>query len=200
MDIELFFDFGSQYSYPAAMLAEREANAHGLGIVYRPFLLGPILAAQGYAQPPFVQFPIKGAYVWRDLERLCQDHGLPWKKPSVFPRKAVLAARVALLAVEQGWGAEFCRRVFQLNFVHDHDLEDEAAIRSLVSELGQPAEQVLAEAVSPDNRDKLKAQTSRAQQLGIFGAPTFVVGDELFWGQDRMTQAITWAAREKSPL
>jgi 2-hydroxychromene-2-carboxylate isomerase len=198
MDLELFFEFGSQYSYLAAMLADKAAKEHGLSIVYRPFLLGPIFAAQGYQQPPFVQFATKGAYVWRDLERLCAELELPWHKPSVFPRKGVLAARIALVGVDEGWGVDFICRVFQLNFVHDQDIEDEAALRAVLSALGQSPDEVLARAMSTENKARLKTQTERAQALGIFGAPTFVVGSELFWGQDRMRQALAFAERTKA--
>lgn len=198
MDLELFFEFGSQYSYLAAMLADKAARERGLSIVYRPFLLGPIFAAQGYQQPPFVQFATKGAYVWRDLERLCAELHLPWRKPSVFPRKGVLAARIALVGVEQGFGVDFTCRVFQLNFVHDQDIEDEAALRGVLRALGQSADEVIASAMSAENKARLKTQTERAQSLGIFGAPTFVVGSELFWGQDRLRQALDWAERAKA--
>lgn len=198
MDLELFFEFGSQYSYLAAMLADEAAKERGLSIVYRPFLLGPIFAAQGYQQPPFVQFATKGAYVWRDLERLCAELLLPWNKPSVFPRKGVLAARIALVGVDEGWGVDFTCRVFQLNFVHDQDIEDEAALRGVLSALGQSPDEVLARAMSAENKARLKTQTERAQALGIFGAPTFVVGGELFWGQDRMRQALAFAERAKA--
>jgi 2-hydroxychromene-2-carboxylate isomerase len=198
MDIELFYEFGSQYSYPAVMLAEQAAAERGLGLAYRPFLLGPIFAAQGYQQAPFIQYSVKGAYVWRDLERLCADLGLPWNKPSVFPRKGVLAARIALVGADEDWGGAFSRRVYQLNFVEDRDIEDELALRAILSDLGQSADDVLQRALSAENRERLKQQTERAQQLGVFGAPTFVVGDELFWGQDRMEQALAWAMRSKA--
>lgn len=198
MDVELYYEFGSQYSYPAVMLAEDAAAARGLTLAYRPFLLGPILAAQGYLQPPFIQYSIKGEYVWRDLERLCAEAGLPWRRPSVFPRKSVLAARVALIGVDEGWCGSFSRRVYQLNFVEDREIEDEGAIRAVLSELGLSADSVIERALAADNRERLKAQTEHALQIGVFGAPMFVVGNELFWGQDRMRQALDWAERHKS--
>src|ERR1700712_733215 len=132
MDLELFYEFGSQYSYLAVMLAEQAARARGLELTFRPFLLGPIFAAQGYSAPPFKQYPLKGEYVWRDIARLCADAGLPFRKPTVFPRKAVLASRVALVGLDQGWGAEFSRRVYQLNFAEDREIEDEANMRELL--------------------------------------------------------------------
>src|SRR5688572_9468234 len=105
MEIELFYEFGSTYSYPAVMQAEQLAEARGLALVYRPILLGPIFAAQGYQQPPFVQFSVKGAYMWRDLERICAASGLPFRRPSAFPRRSVLPTRIALLGVDEGWVA-----------------------------------------------------------------------------------------------
>ena len=198
MDIELYYEFGSQYSYPAVMLAEDAAARQGLTLGYRPFLLGPILAAQGYTKPPFIQYAVKGEYVWRDLERICADVGLPWSRPTVFPRKSVLAARVALLGVDEGWCGAFSRLVYQLNFVQDRDIEDESAIRTLLDQLGLSADDVLRRALAPENRERLKTQTEQAQKLGVFGAPMFVVGRELFWGHDRMRQAIDWAVRRQS--
>ena len=194
MDIELFYEFGSSYSYPAVMTAEKAASARGLSLVFRPFLLGPLFAAQGYTQPPIIQFSTKGAYTWRDLERCCARLGLPWKKPTVFPRRGVLPARIALLGVDEGWGNEFTRRIYQLNFVEDVEIDDEPRVRGILEALALNADDVLERATSPENRARLKGQTERAAELGIFGAPTFVVGNELFWGHDRMDQALDWAA------
>ncbi|MET0339875.1 MAG: 2-hydroxychromene-2-carboxylate isomerase [Polyangiales bacterium] len=195
MTVELFFDFGSTYSYPAVMLAERRAAERAVPIAFRPILLGPIFQAQGYTQPPFVQFTAKGQYTFRDLQRICDDLGLPWKKPSVFPRRSVLAARIALIGLDEGWGAEFCRRVYLLNFAEDRDIDDETNLRALLHELGRAPDEVLARALSDGNRARLREATARAQSLGVFGAPTFVVGDEVFWGHDRMEHALRWATR-----
>lgn len=197
MDLELFFDFASTYSYPAVMTAEQSAARHGLHVALRPILLGPIFAAQGYTQPPFLQFSVKGAYTWRDLERVCADLSLPWRKPSVFPRRSLLAARVGLVGMDEGWGAEFARRVFMLNFAEDREIDDERNLRALLEELGLGADEVLARALSDENRARLKRETARAEQLGVFGAPTFMVGGELFWGHDRMPQALRWAMRAR---
>jgi 2-hydroxychromene-2-carboxylate isomerase len=197
MDLELFFDFASNYSYPAVMLADQAAAERGLSLRFCPILLGPIFASQGYQQPPFLQFPQKGAYVMRDLERICAEFGLGWRRPSNFPRRGLLPTRIALIAIEEGWGTRFCQRVYQLNFAEDREIDDEATMRALLSELGQPADDVLARATSQSNRDRLRTETERASALGVFGAPTFVVGRELFWGHDRMRQALDWATRRQ---
>lgn len=198
MNIELFFDFGSNYSYPAVMLAEQAARERGITLSLRPILLGPIFAAQGYTEPPFVQYSTKGRYAFRDLERVCAELGLPWKKPSQFPRRGVLPTRIALLGVDAGWGGAFARRVFSLNFAEDREIDDEPTMRAVLAEIlphGVDVEDVLTRAVSPDNRERLRREVERAQSLGVFGAPTFVVGEELFWGHDRMRQALDWAER-----
>jgi len=193
MEIELFYEFGSTYSYPAVMQAEQLAEARGLALVYRPILLGPIFAAQGYQQPPFVQFSVKGAYMWRDLERICATSGLPFRRPSAFPRRSVLPTRIALLGVGEGWVAAFSRRVYTLNFAEDREIDDEATMREVLAALSLDADDILARAVAPAHRERLRKEVERAQALGVFGAPTFVVEGELFWGHDRMLQALDWA-------
>lgn len=195
MELELYVDASSNYSYPAVMLAEQAAAARGLSVQLRPIFLGPIFAAQGYQQPPFVQFSLKGEYVMRDMERLCAELGLRWRTPSVFPRRAVLPTRIAMVAVEQGWGFAFMRRVYELNFADDREVDDEPTMHALLRELGREPAEVLALATSQANKDRLRAQVEHAQRIGVFGAPMFVVQGERFWGQDRMQQALAWAER-----
>jgi 2-hydroxychromene-2-carboxylate isomerase len=98
--MEFWFEFASTYSYVAAGRIEALARAAGAEIAWRPFLLGPIFQKQGWSDSPFNLYAAKGAYMWRDMERLCQGYGLPFKRPSVFPRNSVRAARVALLGAE----------------------------------------------------------------------------------------------------
>ena len=94
--ITFWFEFASTYSYLAAMRIELLAQASGLVVEWKPFLLGPIFAGQGLTDSPFNVFPIKGAYTWRDLERECIKYGFPvLQKPAVFPGNGMLAARVA---------------------------------------------------------------------------------------------------------
>ncbi len=194
MEIEFFYEFASTYSYPAALTIEALAAENGLTVRYRPFLLGPAFAAQGWNDSPFNLYPAKGRYMWRDLERICEELGLAWKRPSVFPRRSVLAARVARLAADEGWAAPFTRLVYEANFVDDRDIDSEQVIGELIERAGQPRDK-LALATSAAQKSLLRAQTDRAMQLGIFGAPSFVVGGELFWGHDRMEQAFGWARR-----
>src|ERR1700751_6401385 len=94
--IELWFDFASTYSYPAAMRVEELTGSYGCIVQWRPFLLGAIFQKQGWNDSPFNIYPAKGRYMWRDLERLCAALGLPLKRPDPFPQNSLIAARVAL--------------------------------------------------------------------------------------------------------
>ena len=95
MDVDFWFEFGSTYSYPAAMRIDALAAESRVKISWRAFLLGPIFHEQGWDDSPFNLYPAKGRYMWRDLERICESQGLPLRRPSEFPRNGLLAARVA---------------------------------------------------------------------------------------------------------
>jgi 2-hydroxychromene-2-carboxylate isomerase len=191
--LEFWFEFASTYSYPAAARIERLAAAAGLGVTWRPFLLGPIFARQGWRDSPFNIYPAKGAYMWRDVTRVCAGQGLPFKQPTVFPRNGLLAARVATIAAAEGWCGAFARAVYHANFAEDRDVASPEVIGSILEALGHPAV-LLERAATPEAKDALRSQTEAAIARGIFGAPSVTVGGELFWGNDRLDQAIAWAA------
>lgn len=197
MDIEIWFDFASNYSYLSAMRIEELAAARGVSVAWRPFLLGPVFKSIGMDNSPFVTQKLKGAYVWTDMQRQCRKYGLGWTKPTSFPRRSILPARIATLADGQPWQAEFIRRVMRLNFVDDHDIEDSAALSQILDSLGQDGQALLAAAEADDVKQALRARTTQAQQRGVFGAPTFFVGDEMFWGNDRLDDALDLAAGQR---
>jgi 2-hydroxychromene-2-carboxylate isomerase len=190
--VEFWFDFASSYSYPAALRVEEVARAESVPIVWRPFLLGPIFKAQGWHDSPFNIYPAKGNYMWRDLERLCESLRMPFRKPSIFPRNGVLAASLACLFSAEPWMPEFVRHMFLANFAEDRDISDLSVLASVLERVRQPAS-LSAFARSAEAKAKLRSATDHAQAIGIFGAPSFVVGSELFWGNDRLESAIEWA-------
>ncbi|HKE13398.1 MAG TPA: 2-hydroxychromene-2-carboxylate isomerase, partial [Kofleriaceae bacterium] len=163
-------------------------------VVWRPFLLGPIFAAQGWRDSPFNLFPAKGAYMWRDLERLCEREELEWRRPSVFPRSGLLPARVAVAAANEAWLPRFVRAVYRANFAEDRDISSADVIGSVLESLDLRAADWLARAQSADVKERLRAETETARARGIFGAPSFVVSGELFWGGDRLADALEWPA------
>jgi 2-hydroxychromene-2-carboxylate isomerase len=192
--LDFWFDFASTYSYPAAMRVRQLANESGVAVHFRPLLLGPIFKAQGWTTSPFNLFPAKGQNMWRDLERICADAGLPFRRPSPFPQNSVLAARVALVGLNEGWGEQFCLDVFRTEFGQGRGIDDASVLADILSHLNVTPEPTLASATSDDNKLKLRHQTEQAQQLGVFGAPTFTTADgELFWGNDRLERALLWA-------
>lgn len=193
-DIECWFEFGSNYSYLSVMRIEAEAARRGVTICWRPFLLGPIFRSLGWNTSPFVLQPAKGAYVWKDMVRQCRKHGLPWRQPSTFPRTALLPARVALVGASQPWIGAYCRRIMSINFAEDQEIDTPEVVGAALAQLGLPAQQILDDAQSDANKLRLRQQTEQAQALGIFGAPTFMVRGEMFWGDDRLDDALDHAA------
>lgn len=192
--VEFWLDLSSNYSYLSAMRIEPAAARRGLGVRWRPFLLGPIFAALGWPTSPFVLQAAKGAYVWRDMERQCARLALPWRRPSVFPRPALLPMRVAAAHAEEPWIGAFCRRLMSLNFAEDRDIDDEATVAGVLEELGLPAADLIGAACRGPARMRLREHTEEAQRRGIFGAPSFLVREELFWGNDRLDEALDFAA------
>jgi 2-hydroxychromene-2-carboxylate isomerase len=191
--LDFWFDFASTYSYPAAVRIRRLADEAGLAVRFRPFLLGPIFKAQGWTTSPFNLFAAKGSNMWRDLERICADAGLPFRRPEPFPQNSVLAARVALVGLARTWGEAFCVAVFEAQFGEGRSIADADVIADILLRLDVAPEEALARATSEDNKLKLRAQTEQAQRLGVFGAPTFIAADgELFWGNDRLERALLW--------
>jgi 2-hydroxychromene-2-carboxylate isomerase len=191
--IDFWFEFASTYSYPSALRIEAIARAAEVHVAWQPFLLGPLFAEQGWKDSPFNLYPRKGRYMWRDLERLCDGYALPFRRPSTFPRNGLLAARVACAGMGEAWLPEFVRAVYAANFAHDLDIADPEVLAGILEAMELEAAPILARAGSPDVKARLRAQTERAAELGLFGSPSFVVGGELFWGNDRLGDAMAWA-------
>ncbi|WP_343650337.1 2-hydroxychromene-2-carboxylate isomerase [Herbaspirillum sp.] len=192
--IEYWFDFGSNYSYLSTLRIEQAARHAGVGVQWRPFLLGPVFRELGWNTSPFVLQKEKGDYTWQDMARQCRKYGLPWTRPSRFPRTAVLATRVALAWAEAAWVGGFCRLMMHLNFVEDRDIDSAETVSEVLAAMDLPVADILVRAQSGENRMRLREQTASARALGIFGAPTFFVGSEMFWGNDRLEDALAACA------
>jgi 2-hydroxychromene-2-carboxylate isomerase len=193
--LQFWFDFASTYSYVAAARIEPLAARSGARVEWIPFLLGPIFTEQlGIKDSPFNANPVRGRNMWRDVERLCAKHGLPWRKPTAFPRNGLLAARVGCVVAAEPWAPGFFRSVFHANFAEDRDIADPAVIAALLGAAGQDAQPLLAKASTAEVKQTLRDRTAEASRLGVFGAPTFFTGGELFFGQDRLEDALAWGA------
>ncbi len=190
--MEFWFEFASPYSYVAAETIDAKSCGAGVDVAWRPFLLGPIFALQGWRDSPFNIYPAKGAYMWRDMERLCAREKLAWRRPTQFPRNGLLAARVAIALEDLGATNRFAKAVFRANFVDDRDISDPAVIASALQSMALPSEVWLNRAASEEIKAALRKRTDEAMARGLFGAPSFIANGELFWGGDRLDQALDW--------
>lgn len=189
---EFWFDFASTYSFLTSQrLVELAAEAE-VPIRWRPFMLGVILRECGWQGPPIANNPRKGDYMWRDLARQAQRRGHGFTKPSTFPRNPVLANRVALIAAQEGWAEQLVPRTYAASFIEDREISEPEVLAEIISACDREAEAVLARAQSEENKAALKSNTEAASAKGIFGAPTFIIGEELFWGDDRLEAALAW--------
>jgi 2-hydroxychromene-2-carboxylate isomerase len=197
-NLDFWFEFGSTYSYLSIMRIETLADQHGVEVIWKPFLLGPIFAAQGWKTSPFNLYPSKGKYMWRDMERRAAKYSLPFKRLSIegqgaFPQNGLAAARMAIIGLKQVWGRTFCKSVFTAQFADSRDIGDRSLITELALRAGASEQDVWAVGEEA-NKAALRHQTEEAVRLGLFGAPSFMVGEELFWGDDRLEDALVFAA------
>lgn len=197
--LEFWFEFGSTYTYPAAMRIEKLAEATGVSIDWKPFLLGPIFNEQGWSDSPFNLYPAKGLYMWRDLERICAALSIQLVRPSKFPRNGLLASRVACWFASEPWVTEFSKAIFRANFAEDREISDLEVVLACLEGLGLDGPHIFEQAQTTESKTKLRMQTEYAKSLGIFGAPTFLVGKEMFWGNDRLEAALAWAGSGNEP-
>lgn len=196
--LDFWFDFASPYSYVGALRIEAAARVANEKVQWKPFLLGPIFTAQlGIKDSPFNQQPVRGKYMWRDVERLCGKYGFPFTKPAVFPQKSVLPARVVCASLDQPWVGDFVRAAFRAEFGQGKDLAQTDVIAEVLHGLALEPGPILEAAGSEPIKAKLRALTDEAVALGIFGAPNVVVNGELFFGQDRLDDALDWAAKKR---
>ena len=190
---EFWYEFASTYSYPAAMRVGALAAARGVELAWRPFLLGPIFAAQGWRDSPFNLYPAKGRYMWRDLERICAALGLALKRPDPFPQNSLSPTRVAL-ALKDALRPAFSREIYAAEFGEGRPIADRATLTAALVKVGADPEAALMRAESYAIKTLLKIETARAAALGVIGAPCLTTADgEVFWGNDRLEQGLDWA-------
>jgi 2-hydroxychromene-2-carboxylate isomerase len=194
--LTFWYEFASTYSWLAAERIETLAAQAGVEVAWRPFLLGPIFAAQGWTSSPFNLFPVKGRNMWRDMERQCARMGLPAiVRPDPFPQNGLLAARIAT-ALPAESRVQFSRAVYRAQFAHGRPIADRNVLAAILADIGATPE-ALAAADAAETKNALRRATGQAQELGLYGAPSFTTGSgELFWGNDRLEDAIAWSKNE----
>jgi 2-hydroxychromene-2-carboxylate isomerase len=192
--IDFWFTMGSTYSGLSVMRLADVERSTGISFRWRPFHL--LLILQEMKHVPFADKPAKCAYMWRDIARRAAMYGLPGRFPAPYPAKQSIAANlVAIVGMREGWGKDFARAAYRRWFQDGEETGSEPNLSSSLREIGQEPDRVLALANTSETNDRLLAETDSARQLGIFGSPTFVVGRELFWGDDRVEDAVSWWRR-----
>ncbi|MGO9757212.1 MAG: 2-hydroxychromene-2-carboxylate isomerase, partial [Roseiarcus sp.] len=156
--VDFWYEFASTYSYPAAMRVEALAAELGLVVHWRPFLLGPILAAQGVTDSPFNLNPAKGRFMWSDLQRICARDGLPLRRPEPFPQNSLLAARVARARGDDRRG-DLSRAGYAAEFGAGEPIAERATIAAILETMGLNAGDILERATAAEVKDKLKSET-----------------------------------------
>ena len=176
--IEFFFDLVSPYSYLASEKIEELAKQNNRELIWKPFLLGGLFKALDAPPAPGL-LPYKKPYLFKDLDRLAKFHGIPFKTPSEFPRLTVKPLRV-LLSLPKEDLSEAVHQLYRAYWVEDRDISDASVLADL---LGAEAVEKTGD---PEIKQSLIQATDEAVSRGLFGAPTFLVGQEMFFGHDRM--------------
>jgi len=184
--VDFYFDFSSTNSYFAAFILPEICERNDARIDWLPIHLAAVFRGTGFdvmAMPP-----AKARYLWRDHQRYAEMTGLPFRKPSRFPVKTSAALRGVLAArrIAENADADFSQAVFRAYWERDEDISDPIVLGSLAESVGLDRGAFLNSIDSAAIRDELAAITARAIERGVFGAPTFFVGTEMFWGKDRL--------------
>lgn len=181
--VRFFHDFASPFSYLASTQIERIARRHGATVEYVPILLGALFRDIGTPDVPmFAMNAPRQAYVTKDLSDWSRWWGVPFRFPSNFPIRTVQPLRAALVA------PEVTQALYRAAWAEDRDIADPQVLRSVLDEAGVDGEAVLAETREQRIKDQLRANTDEARALGVCGVPSMLVGERLFWGQDRLDQ------------
>lgn len=190
--MDFFFSYSSTYSYLSVMRADALAAKADVALRWRPFRLRTLTQEQN--NRPFIGKPVKLKYMWRDVERRAKQHGIPFNGIPPYPVDAeALAHRVGVVAATEGWCPEYSKAAYRGWFVDHKDPGDAAQLHAVLAGLGKDPDSVISRANSPQVEGQLVRETDAARSLGIFGSPTFVVGEEIFWGDDRLETAIEWS-------
>jgi 2-hydroxychromene-2-carboxylate isomerase len=195
--LDFFFFIGSTYTYLAVSRIEAAAARAGVPVRWRPFSVRTIMREQ--SNNPFAGKPAKMGYMWRDLERRAGRHSIEFRSIPPYPVDPdELANRVAALASIEGWCPGYTRATYRSWFLEARVPGEIPNVRSVLAELGKDPDAVIAKANGQEVRDRYAAQTDAARSLGIFGSPTFAWGSEIFWGDDRLEDALDWAKAHDS--
>ncbi|HMN51595.1 MAG TPA: 2-hydroxychromene-2-carboxylate isomerase [Xanthobacteraceae bacterium] len=182
--LEFFFDFGSPTTYLAHTQMPRIAKETGAEVLYRPMLLGGVFKATGNQSPAFI--PAKSKWMGGDLKAFAQRYGVPFKHNPNFPINTMMLMRGAVAMQRDGKLGPYVDAIFHAMWVEPQNMNDPQVVGAVLAKAGYDPKQMLAAIEDQGVKDTLRANTEEAVQRGVFGAPTFFVGDKMFFGQDRL--------------
>jgi 2-hydroxychromene-2-carboxylate isomerase len=180
------------------MRVETVARQNQVTVQWRPFDVRAIMTEMNNF--PFHTKPAKLRYMWRDVERRAGTYGIAWSAVPPYPLKHLsLVNRIALFGTKSGWCEDYVRAAYRMWFVSGQDPTLEENVRENLHEIGQDPDDILALASSDNSKNALNMETATARALGIFGSPTFVTRGEMFWGDDRLEDAVRWQRQVNDP-
>ncbi len=188
--VEFYYDLVSPYSYLAHGRVGRICEEHGAELVLRPMLLGGVHKAVGIRAP--IEIPAKGRYQVRDIERWAEHYGLPMRFPEPFPFRTLKTMRAAMWCSAEGELEAFTREAFSLYWEEGgapkgrEEADEDGPLREVARRIGADPTDLLGGAAADEVKQALKDATAVAVERGVFGAPTFFVGEEMYWGNDRL--------------
>jgi 2-hydroxychromene-2-carboxylate isomerase len=191
VDVEFFFDFASPYAYFASERIEPLCERLGVRLRWRPIMLGPIFQRTGAR--PLLTDGVRGEYARMDCRRWARLHGVPYREPAAFPVNSLRAARGALVLAGQAAGlsapatlSNYIHACFRAYWRDGKDLFADETLAAIAKEMRLDADEFLRAIQAPETKQRLIEATEHAWQRGVFGAPTFIAGNERLWGNDRL--------------
>ena len=194
-DIDFYFSIGSTYTYLSVTRIIDVEKKHQIRFNWKPFSVRAIMKEMNNI--PFPKDKInKVNYMWRDIERRAESYGFFAKTPVPYPLSEFdLANQIAILGLDKGWGTDYIRLTYKKWFQEGKEPAIDPSISEICKELGLNKNEIVSEAKSKIFEKKYISNTDSARENKVFGSPSFIVKNEIFWGDDRMEDAINWAKK-----
>ena len=194
-EIEFWFSIGSTYTYLSVSRLKEVERKFEVSFSWQPFSVRKIMREMDNVPfPPTKQAKVD--YMWRDIQRRASDYGFEARVPVPYPLKEFdLANRIAVLGMQEGWCSNYVQATYRRWFLEWLEPGSEPNVSESLREIGQDPERILELATGEETGEVYSCQTESAQSKGIFGSPSFIVDGELFWGDDRLEDAVSWALR-----
>ena len=196
-NIDFYFSIGSTYTYLSVTRILDVEKKHQVKFNWKPFSVRAIMKEMNNIPFPKEKMN-KVNYMWRDIERRAEGYGFFAKTPVPYPLTEFdLANKLAILGLKEGWGVDYVKLTYKRWFQEGKEPATEPNISEIFKELEIDKEKVISNANSSDIENQYLKNTKSARENKVFGSPSFIVNNEIFWGDDRMEDAITWSKKNE---